>query len=97
VLHSTRLIAEGSTSFVKNCLKGLQPNRERIQQLLENSLMLVTALNPYIGYDKAAAIAKKAHANGWTLKKSALESGFVTEAQYNEWVVPAKMLGPSRK
>ena len=69
------------------------PNRARINQLMEQSLMLVTALNPHIGYDKAAQIAKKAHKKDTTLKASALAMGFVTEAQFDEWVRPEKMMG----
>ena len=72
VLRSIRLIGDGCRSFVNNCLAGLQPNEKRINELLNNSLMLVTALNPYIGYDKAASIAKNAHKKGLTLKQSAL-------------------------
>ena len=78
VLHSIRLIGDGCQSFVKNCLSGIVPDTERINDLLNNSLMLVTALNPYIGYDKAAAIAKNAHKKGLTLKQSALELGHLT-------------------
>ena len=74
-----RLIGDGCQSFVTNCLSGIKPDRKRINELLNNSLMLVTALNPYIGYDKATAIAKNAHKNGLTLKQSALELGHVTE------------------
>lgn len=95
VLHSIRLLGDGSKSFVENCLKGIIPNEKRINELLNNSLMLVTALNPYIGYDKAAAIAKNAHKKGLTLKESALELGHLTEQQFNEWVKPENMTGPS--
>ncbi len=94
VLHSIRLLGDACQSFVANCLSGIQPNTTRINDLLNNSLMLVTALNPYIGYDKAASIAKNAHKKGITLKQSALESGYVTEQQFNEWVRPENMLGP---
>ena len=73
---------------------GIEPNRPRIAQLLEQSLMLVTALNPHIGYDKAAAIAKKAHKEGTTLREAALASGDVTADQFDAWVVPADMTGP---
>lgn len=79
VLRSIRLLGDGCTSFVNNCLKGLKPNEPRIKELLDNSLMLVTALNPHIGYDKSAAIAKNAHKKGLTLKQSALELGHLTE------------------
>jgi len=95
VLHSIRLIGDGCQSFVKNCLAGLEANTKRIDELMNNSLMLVTALNPYIGYDKAAQIAKNAHKKGLTLKQSALELGHLTEQQFNEWVKPAEMVGPT--
>lgn len=94
VLHSIRLLGDGARSFVKNCLEGIEPNTKRINELMSNSLMLVTALNPHIGYDKAAFIAKKAHKEGLTLKQSALKSGYLTEAQYDEWVKPEAMIGP---
>ena len=84
---------EGVALFNDNCAVGIEPNRARINQLMEQSLMLVTALNPHIGYDKAAQIAKKAHKEGTTLKASALALGFVTEAQFDEWVRPEKMVG----
>ena len=94
VLHSIRLLGDGCQSFVKNCLTGIQPNKTRINELLNNSLMLVTALNPHIGYDKAASIAKNAHKKGITLRQSALELGYVTEQQLNDSVKPENMLGP---
>ena len=94
VLHSIRLLCDACQSFVKNCLSGIQPNKTRINELLNNSLMLVTALNPHIGYDKSASIAKNAHKKGITLKQSALELGYLTEQQFNEWVKPENMLGP---
>ena len=93
LLQSIRLLADGARSFNDNCAVGIEPNRERINQLMEQSLMLVTALNPHIGYDKAAQIAKKAHKEGTTLKASALALGHVTEAQFDEWVRPEKMVG----
>ena len=77
-MHSIRLLGDGCQSFVHNCLSGIKPNEKRIEELLNNSLMLVTALNHHIGYDKAAAIAKNAHKKGLTLKQSALELGHVT-------------------
>jgi fumarate hydratase class II len=92
-LMSCRLIADGCDSFRSNCAEGLEPNLERIRHNLENSLMLVTALNPHIGYDNAAKIAKKAHKEGTTLKQAAVALGLVTEAQFDEWVVPEKMVG----
>jgi len=94
VLQSIRLLADASTSFDVNCARGIEPDRMRINELLEQSLMLVTALAPHIGYDKAAAIAKKAHHENTTLKAAALALGHVTEAQYDEWVRPEKMVGP---
>jgi fumarate hydratase, class II len=92
-LQSARLLTDGMASFNAHCVAGIEPNRERITQLLNDSLMLVTALNPHIGYDKAAAIAKKAHQEGTTLKAAALALGHVTEAQYDAWVRPADMVG----
>lgn len=94
LLQSIRLIADGCRSFTENCLKGLQANRERIEKLRDESLMLVTALNPHIGYDNATKIAKKAHKEGTTLKASALELGLLTEEQFDEWVRPENMVGP---
>jgi fumarate hydratase class II len=93
VLQSVRLLADGAHSFNDNCAVGIEPNRERIDTLLNESLMLVTALNPHIGYDKAAKIAKKAHKEGTTLKASALALGYVTEQQFDEWVKPKEMVG----
>ncbi len=95
VLQSIRLLGDGMRSFDEHCARGIQPNRARITELLEQSLMLVTALNPHIGYDKSAAIAKKAHAEGTTLKAAALALGHVTEAQFDEWVRPERMISPS--
>jgi fumarate hydratase class II len=92
VIESLNLLNDGINSFIDQCLVGIVANRERIEQLLEQSLMLVTALNPYIGYDNAAKIAKKAHKEGTTLKAAALSSGLVTEEQFNEWVDPKKMI-----
>ncbi len=94
-LQSARLIGDACSAFTDKCIDGIEPNRPRIQQLLGESLMLVTALNPYIGYDKAAAAAKKAHKEGTTLKAAALELGYLTEAQYDEWVDPSLMIGPT--
>jgi fumarate hydratase, class II len=94
VLQSIRLLADGMRSFDEHCARGIEPNRPRIEELLERSLMLVTALNPHIGYDKAAAIAKKAHEEGTTLKHAALALGYVTEAEFDAWVKPEKMVGP---
>ncbi len=93
VLQSIRLIADGAQSFNDHCAVGIEPNHARIDTLLNESLMLVTALNPHIGYDKAAQIAKKAHKEGTTLKAAALSLGYVTEAQFDEWVRPEAMTG----
>jgi fumarate hydratase class II len=93
-LQSARLLADGSDSFRENCVLGIEPNRERIAEHLESSLMLVTALAPRIGYDKAARIAKKAHEEKTTLKEAALALGYVSEAEYEQWVDPKRMLGP---
>jgi fumarate hydratase class II len=93
-LQSARLLADACDSFRENCVLGIEPNRERIAEHLENSLMLVTALAPHIGYDKAASIAKKAHKEKTTLKAAALALGYVTESEYDEWVDPKRMLGP---
>ena len=91
-LQSVRLLADGMVSFNDHCAVGIEPNRERIAELVAGSLMLVTALNPHIGYDKAAAIAKKAHQNGTTLRDAALASGHVSAEQFDAWVVPQQMV-----
>jgi fumarate hydratase class II len=93
-LHSTTILADVSRTFREFCVEGLKPNRERIKDLVDRSLMLVTALSPKIGYDKAAEIAKKAHHEGTTLKEAALALGYVTEAEFDEAVQPAKMVRP---
>ena len=92
VLQSVRLLADGCRSFNDQCAIGIEPNRDRIAALLEQSLMLVTALNPHIGYDRAAQIAKKAHREGTTLKAAALATGYVTEEQFDAWVRPEDMV-----
>jgi fumarate hydratase class II len=94
-LQSVRLLADGIASFDAHCARGIAPNRARIAELLERSLMLVTALAPHIGYDKAAEIAKKAHREGTSLKAAALALGDVTDAQFDAWVVPAAMTKPA--
>lgn len=94
VLHSIRLLADSMASLNEHCVTGIIANEKRIHELLENSLMLVTALNTHIGYDKAASIAKKAHKEGTTLKEAALSLGYVTAEQFKEWVDPSKMLSP---
>ena len=93
VMQSIRLLADGASGFEEHCARGITPNRERIAEMLERSLMLVTALTPHIGYDKAAAIAKKAHLEGTTLRQAATELGYVSEAQFDSWVRPADMTG----
>ncbi|XP_022644601.1 fumarate hydratase, mitochondrial-like isoform X2 [Varroa jacobsoni] len=94
VLRSIRLIADCSSSFTDNCITGIKPNKDRITKLLNESLMLVTALNPHIGYDKAALIAKTAHKEGSTLKATAVKLGILTPEQFDQLVVPLDMLGP---
>ncbi|MBY0500196.1 MAG: class II fumarate hydratase [Nitrosomonas sp.] len=92
-LQSVRLLADAMVSFNDHCAVGIEVNRERIDTLMHNSLMLVTALNPHIGYDKAAEIAKKAHREGTTLKAAAIATGYVTAEQFDAWVVPENMTG----
>ena len=92
-LQSVRLLADGMKSFNDHCAVGIEPNRERITELVQRSLMLVTALNPHIGYDKAASIAKKAHKEGSSLREAAVASGHLTGEQFDAWVIPANMVG----
>jgi fumarate hydratase class II len=94
VLRSIRLLADACVSFTEHCVVGIAPDRARIAELLDRSLMLVTALSPHIGYDKAAQIAKQAHHDGATLREAALALGFVTPEQFDRWVRPEAMLGP---
>ncbi|RIA55348.1 class II fumarate hydratase [Dichotomicrobium thermohalophilum] len=94
-LQSIRLLADGCVSLTDNCIEGIEPDRARIGELMERSLMLVTALAPHIGYDKATEIAKAAHKNGTTLKEEAVRLGYVTAAEFDEIVRPEKMIGPS--
>ena len=93
ILHSVRLLSDTCRSFTDRCVEGLEANEDRIASHLENSLMLVTALNPHIGYDNAAKIAKNAHKKGLTLRQSALELGLLTDEQFDEWVRPESMTG----
>ncbi|ASU39637.1 fumarate hydratase, class II [Herbaspirillum sp. meg3] len=93
-LQSVRLLADGMDSFDEHCAQGIEANRDRIADLMERSLMLVTALAPHIGYDKAAKIAKQAHHDGTTLKQAALALGYVTEEQFAQWIKPEEMTGP---
>ncbi len=92
VLQSARLIGDACISFDKNCAVGILPNAKIIKQHLENSLMLVTALNPHIGYENAAKIAKKAHKENKTLREAAIELGLLTNEQFDEWVRPENMV-----
>jgi fumarate hydratase class II len=94
-LQSVRLLSDGMRSFDEHCARGIEANHARIAELLERSLMLVTALAPHIGYDHAAQIAKSAHRDGTTLKQAALALGYVTEQEFDLWVRPEQMTGPS--
>ena len=93
LLTSARLIGDACVSFNDNCAVGIEPNTEVIKRHLENSLMLVTALNPHIGYENAAAIAKKAHKEGSSLREAAIALGLLTNEQFDEWVKPRDMIG----
>jgi len=95
-LQSARLLADGCRSFEEHCARGIEPNEERIRALVEGSLMLVTALAPHIGYDRAAEIAKKAHREGTTLREAALALGYVSAADFERWVRADAMIGPKR-
>ena len=95
LLQSIRLLADSSESFTDHCVVGIEANLTNIDKNLRNSLMLVTALNTHIGYDNAAKIAKKAHAEGSTLKEAALALELLTEAEFDEWVNPLNMVGHS--
>ncbi|MGZ5781210.1 MAG: class II fumarate hydratase, partial [Burkholderiaceae bacterium] len=94
-LQSVRLLADGMASFDTHCAQGIEANREHIAELMERSLMLVTALTPHIGYDKAAQIAKQAHHDASTLKQAAVKLGFVTAEEFDHWVRPADMIHPT--
>lgn len=96
-LQSVRLLADGMASFEEHCARGIEPNRERIGELVDRSLMLVTALTPHIGYDRAAEIAKRAHRDGSTLKQAAVALGYVAEKEFDQWVQPEEMLRPGAK
>jgi fumarate hydratase class II len=95
LLQSIRLIADAAASFAEHCIAGIEPDRARIDELMQRSLMLVTALTPHIGYDKAAEIAKRALAEGTTLKEAALALGYVSAPDFDRWVDPKTMLGPA--
>ncbi|MDR1502917.1 MAG: class II fumarate hydratase [Prevotella sp.] len=92
-LQSAQLLGDASKSFNDHCVAGIEPNHKRIKELVENSLMLVTALNTHIGYEKAATIAKAAHKNGTTLREEAIKSGFLTAEEFDKWVCPEDMVG----
>jgi fumarate hydratase, class II len=96
VLHSATIIGDAASSFAERCIHGMSVNESRVHDLLHGSLMLVTALNPHIGYDKASSIAKAAHKNGTTLRESAIASGYLTAEQFDAWIVPTDMIGPSK-
>ena len=95
LLHSTRILGDAALSFTDNCVAGVVANVARIETLRDESLMLVTALNPHIGYDNATLVAKKAHKEGTTLKAAAVELGLLTAEQFDEWVRPENMIGPT--
>ena len=97
LLDSARLLGDASASFATRCVVGITPNLDKIHSLLHGSLMLVTALNPHIGYDKASKIAKSAHEKGQTLKEAAVESGHLTAEEFDKWIVPEDMIGPNKK
>jgi len=94
VLQSLRLLGDACANFEAFCARGIEPNRARITENLNRSLMLVTALNPHIGYDNAAKIAKKAHKDGTTLKEAAVALGLLTAEQFDQWVDAKKMTEP---
>ena len=93
IIESATLLGEASNSFAVNCVEGIIANNKRINELLNNSLMLVTALNTKIGYYKAAEIANKAHKDGTSLKDASLKLGYLTESEFDEWVRPELMTG----
>ena len=97
LLQSIRLLSDACRSFADNCVSGIEANTERIAELVERSLMLVTALNPKIGYDNAAKVAKKAHAEGITLKEAAIALGLLTAEEFDELVRPDKMARPKTR
>merc|ERR1712061_445759 len=97
VRSSVRLLGDSAVCFSKNCVEGIKPNTDKIEKVMRESLMLVTALNPHIGYDKAAKCAKKAHHDGSTLKEAAIALGFLRSEEFDAWVRPEKMIGPSPK
>ena len=97
ILQSINLLSDVINSFTKNCIKGIEPNNDRIQANLYNSLMLVTALNPHIGYDKAAKVAKKAFEDKSSLKEAIVELGYLSAEDFDVLINPADMIKPSKK
>ena len=93
-LQSLRILGDAAISFTDNCVSGIRANEKRIDELMRSSLMLVTALNPHIGYDSAAEVAKKAHAEGLTLREAAEQLGLVEGTQFDDWVRPEEMTHP---
>ena len=93
LLHSARILTDSMRAFREKCMEGIVPNEDMIASHLENSLMLVTALNNHIGYDKAAKIAKTAHESGSTLREAAIELGYLTNEEFDQWVRPKEMTG----
>ena len=96
VLQSIRLLGDACNSFTENCVEGIEANEDRIDDLMNNSLMLVTALNPHIGYDNAAKIAKKAYNENISLKEAGIELGLLTDEQFDQWIDPVSMTKPSK-
>ena len=94
---SIQLLSEGCRSFDEHCARGIEPNEKRIKEHLDNSLMLVTALNPHIGYEKAARIALKAYREDISLREAALALGYVTADEFDKWVRPEEMIHPLKK
>ncbi|MNI82043.1 Fumarate hydratase class II [compost metagenome] len=97
LLQSIRLLADGCSNFQQHCIAGLEPDAGKMAEHLEQGLMLVTALNPHIGYDKSAEIAKKAYAEGLTLRAAALQLGYLTDEEFDAWVRPENMLEAGAK
>ncbi len=97
LLQSIELLADGCRNFTEHCVAGIEPDAEKMAEHLERGLMLVTALNPHIGYDKSAEIAKKAYGEGLTLREAALALGYLTNEQFDEWVRPEQMLAPGSR
>ena len=97
IIQSIRLLTDSCDSFLENCVDGITPNEEKIKTNLYNSLMLVTALNPHIGYDKAAEVAKKAHENNTSLREAIIDLGYMSGEDFDELVDPQKMIKPSKK